>query len=341
MKAKIKYVERWKDRHDKTRFYFRKGKGPRFPMRGPEGSPNFWQDYQAAAKGDTPIKTNINRAESGTMRWLIEQYYASPNFKELRDSTKRMRRYILEKFSEKHGTKRYTHLLPHHIRKIRDEKADTPDAANNLVKTIRQVFKFAVDYDYMEDNPVRNISKLKPKNRTGFHAWTIEEVQKFENKHPIGTKARLAFALFLYTGQRRADVIIMGRQHVKNGWMKFTQQKTRKEIKIPILNELQKIIDASATGDLTYLQTQQGKPHTPAGFGNWFRMVCNEAGLKQCSAHGIRKATAARLAELGCTTLEIMSITGHTTLSEVERYTRSAQQRKLAERVRVKFDGQK
>lgn len=341
MKTTIKYVERWKDRHGKTRLYFRKGKGQRFTLRGPEGSPEFWEDYQAASNGEITKRPTKTRALAGTMRWLVEQYYQSPCFKELRQTTQVMRRNILERFTEKHGTKRYTYLKPRHLRKMRDEKSNTPEAANNLIKVIRQVFRFAVNYDYLEDNPARNIEKLKPKNRTGFHAWTIEEVKQFESHHKIGTKARLAFAILLYTGQRRGDVIHMGKQHTKDGWIKLTQQKTGKSLEIPILNELQRIIDASETGDLTFIASQRNRPYSAASFGNWFRNVCDEAGLPQCSAHGVRKATAARLAEIGCTTLEIMSITGHVTLSEIERYTKSAAQKQLAESVRKKIDGPK
>jgi site-specific recombinase XerD len=79
------------------------------------------------------------------------------------------------------------------------------------------------------------------------------------------------------------------------------------------------------------LVTASGKPFSPAGFGNWFRQVCDEAGLPgKCAAHGLRKAAARRLAEAGCTAHQIMSITGHKTLREVTRYTESADRRGLA-----------
>jgi len=54
------------------------------------------------------------------------------------------------------------------------------------------------------------------------------------------------------------------------------------------------------------------------------------AGLRHCSAHGLRKAAARRLAEAGCTAHEIAAITGHASLNEVQRYTRAADQQKLA-----------
>src|SRR5262249_41315706 len=53
---------------------------------------------------------------------------------------------------------------------------------------------------------------------------------------------------------------------------------------------------------------------------------------ERCKAHGLRKAAARRLAEAGCSASEIMAITGHKTLAEVERYTRAAEQERLARR---------
>ena len=101
--------------------------------------------------------------------------------------------------------------------------------------------------------------------------------------------------------------------------------------------ELAAIIDATPTKHLTFLTTAHGRSFTPAGFGNAFREWCNEAGLPHCSAHGLRKAAAARLAERGATAHEIMAVTGHRSLEEVERYTRAARQGRLADAAMMKL----
>ena len=98
---------------------------------------------------------------------------------------------------------------------------------------------------------------------------------------------------------------------------------------------------AGPTGVLTFLVTDYGKPWSNAGFGNKFRDWCDTAGLHHCSAHGLRKAAAAKLAELGCTVHEIMAITGHESLKEVERYTKAAEQKRLAKSAMRKLQGQK
>src|SRR5690606_13029315 len=95
---------------------------------------------------------------------------------------------------------------------------------------------------------------------------------------------------------------------------------------LPIIPELQRVIDASKCGTETFLLNALNKPFTAAGFGNWFHDRCLEAEVPG-RAHGLRKAAATRLAELGCSEHEIMAITGHTTSKEVMRYTKAARQK--------------
>src|SRR5262249_9701290 len=157
-----------------------------------------------------------------------------------------VRRGILDALVEEHGDKPFF-LKPKHVRKLRDAKADTPHAANALVKALRQGFKWAVEADHLDSNPPKEGSYIEPGSQ-GFHSWTIEEVRQYEARHPIGTRARLALALLLYTTQRRSDVVRLGHTMAHNGWLKFTQTKNARRrpisLEIPILPELQRIIDA-------------------------------------------------------------------------------------------------
>jgi integrase len=61
------------------------------------------------------------------------------------------------------------------------------------------------------------------------------------------------------------------------------------------------------------------------------RKAAKKAGLPaECVAHGLRKAALRRLAEHGSTTKQIQAVSGHRTLTEIERYTRQAEQQRLA-----------
>ncbi|MGE5513328.1 MAG: tyrosine-type recombinase/integrase, partial [Bacteroidota bacterium] len=183
------------------------------------------------------------------------------------------------------------------------------------------------------DDPTQRIKKYA---KGEFHTWTEEEIAQFEKRWPIGTTERLAFALLLYTGQRRSDVVAMSWEDVKNGTICVTPLKTKRtsgvKLWIPVHPALQEILDAADQKSGTILQTAFGRPFTSNGFGSGFMAVkIDKAGLpKRCVTHGLRKAAARRLAEAGCTANEIASITGHATLQKVSRYTKAAEQRKLA-----------
>jgi integrase len=109
---------------------------------------------------------------------------------------------------------------------LRDRKIDVPESANSRLKAIRQVFKFGASPKkrYAPFNPTRDVEYFKT-GSTGFHTWTPDEVKQFEQRHPIGTKPRLALALMVYSGQRRSDIIRFGKQHVKGGKISFTRFK--------------------------------------------------------------------------------------------------------------------
>lgn len=314
MGIKPTHVREYRDRHGVNRLEFRRKGYKGWPLRQPVRSKEFWEDYEAAMKGKVPpgaIAKGSQRlppANATSMRWLCIEYRKAAAFKGLDRTTQKVRAVILDKFCVEHGDKPFRELERHHLLKIRDKKADTPEAANSLIKALRQVFSFAVEYEHTTKNPAKDVPFLQSHNPGGFHAWSLEELEIFEQRHPIGTKARLALALMLYAGcARSSDVSRFGRQNLTNdGRLRYTQFKGRNkspvEIDIPVISALREIIDASPTGDLAFLVTEFGQPFKSSkSFGNWFKKRCKEAGLPHCSAHGVRKVAAARLAELGCT----------------------------------------
>ena len=226
-------------------------------------------------------------------------------------------------------------LTREHMQKIVNEKAVTPFAQRNFLNTLRALFRWALEEGRIPDDPTLGVKRVKIKT-TGYKTWSEGDIETFELKHTIGTRARLAFALLLYTAQRRSDVVKLGRQHIRNGVLTIDQRKTEGKdeahLEIPVHPKLREIIDATPNEHLTFLTTRGGKPFSPAGFTNWFREMCDEAGLPNgLSAHGLRKAAARRLADIGCTTHEIAAITGHATLAEVERYTKAANRKRLGQ----------
>jgi integrase len=225
-------------------------------------------------------------------------------------------------------------LTPEHMQIIVNSKAATPFAQRNFLNTVRVMFRWAKAEGRIPADPTLEVTREKVRT-TGYRTWSEAEIERFETAHPIGTKARLAFALLLYTGQRRGDVVKIGPQQVHNDVLTVDQSKTEggeeAHVEIPLHPKLREIIEATPTvGVKTFLVTHFGKPYTAPGFGNWFRELCDAAGCQGVSAHGLRKATARRLAEIGCTSNQIAAITGHATLKEVQRYTSAADRKRMA-----------
>jgi integrase len=318
------------DRHGKRRVRFRKD-GFSVYLTGIPWSEEFMRQYAAALEGVKAQASNIGaeRTKPGSFNALCVSYYRSPEFRGLAASTQAKNRSIIERFRNEHGDKPVVRLGRAHIKEIIGAKANTPEAANNLLKVLRLLLNYAVSIEMIANNPATGVKRYR-KHGEGYHTWTEAEIAQFQGKHPIDTRAGLAFALLLYTAQRRSDVVRMGWQHVRGDAIALRQEKTDLPLVLPLHPELKRALAAAPRNNLTFLVTEYGKPFTAAGFGNWFRDQCNLAQLPQCSAHGLRKAAATRLANAGASTEQIKAVTGHRSLSEVERYTRAADQVRLA-----------
>jgi integrase len=343
MKINLPYLCMDYDRHGNRRLYVRRD-GRKIRIRAKVGDTEFRSAYDEAITAlDAPApRVRLNRV--GSFGWLAERYFDAPEFKALDPVSQVRRRAIIEGCLREPRKPGSTDLMkdcpvaaltPQHVIMLRDRKAKEgkPAAANNRRKWLSALFGWAIEHGHMKSNPARDARRVRYASE-GWHTWTVEEVRQYEARHPIGTKPRLALALLLWLGVRRGDVVILGRQHAKDGWIRFVPRKTRhrrqRMSEKPIPPELQQVIDASPCGDLTFLVTEFGKPFTAAGFGNWFRDRCNEAGLPHCSAHGLRKAGATIAAENGATDRELMALYDWDSAAMATIYTRQASQKKLA-----------
>ncbi len=335
MKRPPKFVKGYTDRNGTARFYFRRKGFPSVPLPGLPWSPEFMAAHEEAMAGQ-PAQIGRAKIKAGSLRALAVSYFGSAVFASMKANSQYVRRKIIERFCEEtdQDGKRYADKMAkkiqrEHVVKLMARRASKPESANGLRKALRAMMQHAIEIGQRTDDPTRDVKAIRVKS-DGFHSWTDKEIAQFEKHHKSGSRARLALALLLYTGQRRGDVIRMGRQHIRGGVIHVRQQKTGAELDIPVHPALSTIIADTPKDHLTFLMTQFGKPFTAAGFGNWFRDQCDDAKLPHCSAHGLRKAAARRLAEAGCTEHEIAAITGHASLREVQRYTRAADQKRLA-----------
>jgi site-specific recombinase XerD len=297
-------------------------------------------EYRAATAESNYRQRQARAAQRGSFRHLCQLYYAGNAFKSLDTSTQSWIRHHLDRICEKHAEKPVAMMSSRHVRKLRDELGATPAAANKRLKALRALFAWATEEEQAKHDPTADVKKIRYAT-SGHHTWTATEIEQYKQRHPLGTKPRLALDLLRFTTGRREDAVRLGPQHTRDGRVKFTQAKNENrkpvEIDVPLHPELKESIEATKSGHLTFLVTQHGKPYTPAGFGNAMRDWCDQANLRHCTAHGLRKSTATQMAEKGATAHEIKAVTGHQSLRQVDVYTQAAQNRELADAAFAKW----
>lgn len=325
------YSER--TRHGKLVFYYRERKGPRVRLPAPD-SGDFKERYRDAVEGKTARKSYQN-TRPGTIAFVIQKYREnSPHWRELSDATRGDRLRIYSSVVETAGDRQIRDVTAEDITRGRNKRnKDKGNSANAYLKAMRPLFRFALEEGYIDVDPCAAVKRVSV-HTDGYHVWTIEEVERFEARHPVGTRANLALRIFLYTGLRREDVFGLGRQNIRDGILECRPKKTRKSsgvmVYLTVLPPLAEAIESTPTGDMVFLLNEYGKPFKNAAtFGNWFADKCREANVPG-RGHGLRKAGATLAAENGATAHMLMSMFGWTKLAQAEVYTRKAERRRLS-----------
>lgn len=342
-----KYVTAFADRHGKERLRFRRVGFESYYFKSKLGTEDFRKEYRLCLDSQsiaTPVK--VKRSVPGTIDELVARYCSIPSRLGPTETTQRKIRNILEKFRKEHGHRIVAHLEFEHVeailqRKMKRRKVGMRmeggvEAARKLRKELVRLFDFAIKSRMLERNPATLADRIKiaPSDRSkGYYSWTEDDIDQYRVRHPLGTRARLAMELMLWTGQRRIDAIHLGPKHVATGRIELSQSKGGKVLGLPVAPQLLEAIIAMPAlpeGAECFLLNEQGRPFTNAGFGNWFRTRCDQAGLPQCTAHGLRKAMMRRLADVETSQQGLKSVSGHSRDEEVAIYVRGAEQRRLA-----------
>ena len=332
MRGAFPHCYRSKDRHGRERWLLRVPGRKAVTIKGRYGSPEFAENYRGAL---APVeKKGIGVPRKGTIASLARSYLGASHFASLASETKRHRRRAIEAFVEEYGDYPVEGLESKHVRMIIE---GPPGRARTILGAISSLVTYAVDNGWREDNPCRGIKRPKL-SKHGWHSWTDEEIAAYRARHPHGTMARLALELALCSIQRRSDLVRLGRQHIKDGLLTVTQQKTGNAAYVAIGLELTAALKAMPLEHLTFLVTGAGAPFTPAGLTHFIRLRCKEAGLSGCPLHGLRKAGARLAVEARCDITEVAAIGGWKSVRELQRYiedfNRQLAARRAGEKIR-------
>ena len=323
------HLHRETSRHGRAVWYVRVGKGPRIRLRAEFGSDQFNLEYQAALRGERPAPRGAARA--GSLEWLIARYRDSGAWQSLSAATRRQRENIFKQVIKTGGPEPYAAITEKTIAAGRDRRSSTPAQARHFLDTMRGLFKWAKGAHFVKVNPAADVEYPPQRKSQGFPVWTEADLAKYEARWPQGTKERVWLAVLLYTGMRRGDAVVLGRQHVRDGVATLRTEKSQGEIEvsIPILPVLTEALEAGPTGELAFICGERGGPLTKESFGNMFSDACRTAGIRK-SAHGVRKAGATRAANSGATVAQLEAIFGWVGGKMASHYTRSADRVRLA-----------
>lgn len=329
-KRQLPYLNRQPGRHDNgvVYYYVRVRKGPRIPIRGEYGSPEFMADYTAALGGGKVKAPPPPRASRGTLRWLVEHWQRSSDWASTEPATRRQRENILLHVLEKSGDRAIEEIDDAAIRAGREKRMATPHAANNFLKTMRALFRWAKEEKLVDVDPARDVKFLKAKT-AGWAPWNMEEIKAYRKRWPLGTTARLALEIFINCGFRRGDAAVVGPQHVRDGIIHMKAGKNKVDLFIPILPALAAALDAGPVGEMSFLVSRRKRPYRKESLGNEFRTWCDQAGVSK-SAHGIRKLAATVIADNGASEQELQALFGWTTNTMSAVYTREANRKRQA-----------
>jgi integrase len=325
---RLAFVHEYRDRHGKLRRYVRRPGTRQVALPGLPGSPEFMQAYSDAMAG-APAAVGTTRHKPGTLGSLAADFMRSAEFANLKPSSQATYRFVLDPVLRRDGHRLVRDLPADKARKLIEEIGEHRPGMANLTRSVLQrMFTYAMDIGLRRDNPFNRTPRYKLGTH---HTWTDAELGAFEKRWLLGTRERLAYALLLYTGQRVGDVVRMQRSDIRRGAIHVVQDKTGAELYIDLHPALLRAIKAGPSNGLYLIGDKDGRPIKRDRLSALIAAAVKAAGLpRRCVAHGLRKAALRRLAEHGSTAKQIQAVSGHRTLTEVERYTRDADQQRLA-----------
>jgi integrase len=328
-------LHRERTRHGKMIWVHRVGHGKRTPIWSTWGTPEFLAAYRAAALGQPVV--GKRQVPGETVKWLIDLYRASPAWAKLKPATRKGRETVLDHLVTTVGDRLVDDLTREEIEKRMATK--TVSMANLTLNTLRTLFAWAIEAKHVEENPAAAVRYLKnvrtnPDDEDGHKTWTEADLAQFEAAYPLGTVERLAYSVILYTGLRVGDAARLGRQHVqKDGTIQIRTEKTGETVYLPILAPLRQALDAGPhgrPGELAFITGPRGHAWGKAHLGDQFAEAAEKAGLVDCTAHGLRKASATRCAEAAATVNQMMAMFGWKRPDMAIKYTFAASKKLMA-----------
>ncbi|MBM3548871.1 MAG: hypothetical protein FJX54_18160 [Alphaproteobacteria bacterium] len=268
---------------------------------------------------------------SGTISWLINDHQKSDRYKNrsaaANEEVDRAFKIIGAEFGEfKAAAVRLRHCEAFYAR-LRKEGSD--HRANMVMKWTRYLFNRAIAKELIVANPAANVELVALDSRDVIwedaEVAAMEEAAVAQGRPSVALAIRLAYDL----GQRLSDLLCLTWTAYDGSSVTVRQSKTAahrkkkgkapKLIVIDVLPELKERLDAAPKLERSpqiVVSEHKGRPYTRFHFNRLFRETRDEVAkilpaVAEKQFLDYRRSSAVRLAEAGCTTEEIVAITGH------------------------------
>jgi integrase len=332
MQIRMKYVERQTAKGRKY-YYYRRNAARWGRLHGEPGSTQWLADYHRI---HATFKGNHNTAIPDSFDDVVTRYLSSPEYAALADNTRSIYRLYLDHARGVLGRFDIESIKRKHIRAYRDSMQDKPGKATLTIRIISALYDWAGEAMDVESNPAKGVKLIK--GGDGYQAWPEAAIERF--LEAASPELAAVFLVGLYTGQRKGDVIALRWDAIEAGGLNFKQQKTKTVLWVPIHPTLARVIESLPKRGTVMLTTTTGRAWTSSSLESAFKRCRKKAGCDGLQFHGLRKTAASKLAEVGCTTEEIKSITGHKSDQMAAYYAKGAEQKRKATNAMNKLAGE-
>lgn len=302
--------------------YFQRRGWPSQKFQSEFGTPEFWKEYADILE----VKDKPSAITSRSFTALVKSYRASPRYRNLKPRTGLDYDKYLDFFVAIMGDRNPALLQRKDVIRLRDANAHKAYFANYSLRVLRVLMEHCVDLGWRESNPARGVSEINT-TKSEREPWPQDLLTRYRATCALGSRERLVMELCVCTGQRIGDVLKMRWSDIQDGGFLVKQNKTGKELWVPILPELQVALDAASRHSVFLLTNERGTNRwSYRGASAAVRAVREAIGAIDYDIHSWRYNAACELVEAGCSDDLVASVTGQSP-AMVLHYTKKVRQR--------------
>jgi integrase len=199
-----------------------------------------------------------------------------------------------------------------------------PASVNRELAILSGIFRMAVDYDEVGQNPCRRVDSLPENNQRTRHLSFDEEDRLIAALTGEREYLRTLVTVAIYSGPRRGELLKLRWSNVDFDLnaINFTETKTNKDRSVPmdpiVREALSELRDSAGHAEYVFTNPVTGTRYTE--IRKSFSAACREGGITDFTFHDLRHTFGTRLADAGVDVVKIKELMGHSSIVTTMRY---------------------